>query len=293
LGVLKMLLPNELFSKKFDKYKAAGYKATEVDSFMVEVASLFSQNSRELTELKRRLETTTSKLSALEGDRENINNALLSAQRLADSIIKEATGRADIVSRDADIKAEKIIDHARGEIVAQKDELSRIKREVTSFRSKLINIYRGHLESINAIPVEREDEPVSSNLQEQPLAPTVPNPKTEPDSQAETATQVSDEQTVTAAAQPEALITAVPMIDADAVTKSQMAATLQPEQPLDETLEEQQSEIKLSVKFDEESGEYIPLSSSTASKSNNGLKFGANYDIRTDSFYSGHNSRKR
>jgi cell division initiation protein len=288
-----MLLPNELFSKKFDKYKAAGYKATEVDSFMVEVASLFSQNSRELTELKRRLETTTSKLSALEGDRENINNALLSAQRLADSIIKEATGRADIVSRDADIKAEKIIDHARGEIVAQSDELARIKREVTSFRSKLINIYRGHLESINAIPVEREDEPVSSNLQEQPLAPTVPNPKTEPDSQAETATQVSDEQTVTAAAQPEALITAVPMIDADAVTKSQMAATLQPEQPLDETLEEQQSEIKLSVKFDEESGEYIPLSSSTASKSNNGLKFGANYDIRTDSFYSGHNSRKR
>jgi cell division initiation protein len=288
-----MLLPNELFSKKFDKYKAAGYKATEVDSFMVEVASLFSQNSRELTELKRRLETTTSKLSALEGDRENINNALLSAQRLADSIIKEATGRADIVSRDADIKAEKIIDHARGEIVAQRDELARIKREVTSFRSKLINIYRGHLESINAIPVEREDEPVSSNLQEQPLAPTVPNPKTEPDSQAETATQVSDEQTVTAAAQPEALITAVPMIDADAVTKSQMAATLQPEQPLDETLEEQQSEIKLSVKFDEESGEYIPLSSSTASKSNNGLKFGANYDIRTDSFYSGHNSRKR
>jgi len=293
LGVLKMLLPNELFSKKFDKYKAAGYKATEVDSFMVEVASLFSQNSRELTELKRRLETTTSKLSALEGDRENINNALLSAQRLADSIIKEATGRADIVSRDADIKAEKIIDHARGEIVAQRDELARIKREVTSFRSKLINIYRGHLESINAIPVEREDEPVSSNLQEQPLAPTVPNPKTEPDSQVETATQVSDEQTVTAAAQPEALITAVPMIDADAVTKSQMAATLQPEQPLDETLEEQQSEIKLSVKFDEESGEYIPLSSSTASKSNNGLKFGANYDIRTDSFYSGHNSRKR
>jgi cell division initiation protein len=293
-----MLLPNELLSKKFDKYKAAGYKATEVDSFMVEVASLFSQNSRELTELKRRLETTTSKLSALEGDRENINNALLSAQRLADSIIKEATGRADIVSRDADIKAEKIIDHARGEIVAQRDELARIKREVTSFRSKLINIYRGHLESINAIPVEREDEPVSSNLQEQPLAPTVPNPKTEPDSQAETATQVSDEQTVTAAAQPEALITAVPMIDADAVTKSQMAATLQLEQPevekpLDETLEEQQTEIKRNVKFNDESGEYIPFSSSSASKSNNGLKFGANYDIRTDSFDSGHNSRKK
>ena len=57
---------------------------------------------------------------------EEIKNALLSAQKLANATIREARQKAEVVLTDANTKAERIVSAAQGEVNEQKEELDRL-----------------------------------------------------------------------------------------------------------------------------------------------------------------------
>ncbi len=133
-----MPTPGDLLNRRFEKASFGGYKSSEVDSFMVEAASVISQMNRETAELKRKLEAAEKKLVSFEDEEENIKGALLNAQRLADRMIKDAQTKADLTIRDAQIKAENIVDKSQGEIMLRHDEAEQIKQEVSDFKSKIM-----------------------------------------------------------------------------------------------------------------------------------------------------------
>ena len=79
----------EIASKKFDK-SAFGYKTEEVDSYLDDVAAAMNELTAQNMELQNKLEILASKLEEYRQDENSMKEALLGAQKLGNTILKEA-----------------------------------------------------------------------------------------------------------------------------------------------------------------------------------------------------------
>lgn len=96
----------------------------------------------------------------------------LLARKIGDASIRESRHKAEIIIKDATLKAERIVSGANQEILNQKKELARLQQTVSDFRSKLLNIYKEHLTLIDALPARKPEsqaeaeEPTQEEQQE-------------------------------------------------------------------------------------------------------------------------------
>ncbi len=79
----------EISAKRFDK-SAFGYKADEVDSFLNEIAAEVNELTSQNTELQKKLEILATKLEEYRQDENSMKEALLGAQKLGNTIVREA-----------------------------------------------------------------------------------------------------------------------------------------------------------------------------------------------------------
>ena len=152
-----MLTPEEIRNIAFTK-GIGGYKTNEVDLFIDQCADTVETLLSEKAELNKKLEILADKLVEYRNDEDSIRTALLSAQRLGDTVVREANHKAGLIMDDANIKAQKIVENARRSIVKEEEELRRIEKEVASFKARMLSIYREHLSLINVLPEPEEEE---------------------------------------------------------------------------------------------------------------------------------------
>lgn len=165
-----MLSLNDIINASFRKSGFSGYRTDDVDTFIEEVKesydALIKKNiaqkeeyeklKAENAQLTEKLKILAAKIEEYRAEEEDIKNALVSAQKLGDASIRESRHKAEIIIKDATLKAERIITGADQEIVEQKKEMERLQQSAADFRSKLLNIYKEHLTLINALPTRKE-----------------------------------------------------------------------------------------------------------------------------------------
>ena len=98
-------------------------------------------------------------------DEDSLREALLGAQKMGDSIIKNANNKAEITMREASVKAAHILEEARKKVEDEKDELIRVQTAAADFKAKLIELYREHIELVTKIPVA-ESAPAEETAEE-------------------------------------------------------------------------------------------------------------------------------
>ena len=154
-----MLTLNDIINVSFRKSNFSGYRSEDVDDFIDEVKDsydlLIKKNieqketndalTAEIARLKKENEELKVYVDQYQKDEDEIKNALISAQKLSDASIREARHKAEIILKDANLKAERIVSSAEVEIMEQKGELDRIKQLVSDFRSNLLDMYKEHL----------------------------------------------------------------------------------------------------------------------------------------------------
>ena len=133
-----MLTAAEIHEAAFSK-SVSGYKASEVDAFLEECAATIDALTTARADLEKKLEVLADKLVEYRNDEDSIRTALLSAQRLGDTVVREANQKAGLILEDARIKAEKVQETAQQAIRDEQAELARVKREVSQFRAKLLH----------------------------------------------------------------------------------------------------------------------------------------------------------
>jgi cell division initiation protein len=156
-AVIIMVNPDDILNRKFDKHRG-GYRPEEVDEYMAEVASVISRLKRDAADQKRRYDALAAKMAQYESERSSVSDALLNAQKLSDNILRDARTKAETIEKDARGRADSLIGEIRGEITGEQDKLVGMKKEVSSFRSRLMEMYRTHLELINDIPTYHGEE---------------------------------------------------------------------------------------------------------------------------------------
>ena len=97
----------DIAAKNFEKAKGfGGYKIDDVEDFMDRVAEYVEQLENEKLDMEKKLAVLADKLEEYRADEDSLRTALLGAQKLGDSVIKESKTKAEIILRDASIKAE-------------------------------------------------------------------------------------------------------------------------------------------------------------------------------------------
>jgi cell division initiation protein len=136
-----------------------GYKPDEVNAYLEEVADTLASVVRERAELQEKLEVLAEKLEEYRGDEESLRAALIGAQKLGDSVVKEAKSKADAILAEASHKADNIVGDAKRNMDAEAYALSKMKLEVAKFKTQILNMYKKQVELINAIPYDEGNLP--------------------------------------------------------------------------------------------------------------------------------------
>lgn len=95
-----MLLPAQIQGHQFQMTRGM-YKAGEVDNFLSDVFTSYDQMFRENGDLIKKLELLAQKVEEYRKDEDNIRIALLTAQRMADQITREARQSAEELTEKA------------------------------------------------------------------------------------------------------------------------------------------------------------------------------------------------
>ncbi len=148
-----------------------GYKTAEVDDFIDICADTVEDLTRQNEDLKKKMELLANKVVEYRNDEDSIRTALLSAQRMGDTVLREANHKATLILEDAKIKAEKAEELAKQQIKEQLDELERIKKLVSDFKGQILGVYREHLSMIDVLPEYKEPEKEEEEVAEEVAQP--------------------------------------------------------------------------------------------------------------------------
>ena len=131
----------------------SGYKVEEVDSYIDKVLDTIKDLKDQNEVLEEKIGVLAESLQKYREDEDSLREALLGAQKMGDSIIKNANNKAEITMREASVKAAHIVEEARKKVEDEKDELIRVQTAAADFKAKLIELYREHIELVTRIPV--------------------------------------------------------------------------------------------------------------------------------------------
>ncbi len=108
-----MLTPAQVRNHQFSASGRGTYRASEVDDFFASVCESYEQMFRENGELLKKIGLLADKVEEYKSDEDNIREALLTAQRMANKIISDAKVDAEKRLTDASQKAEQITTEAQ------------------------------------------------------------------------------------------------------------------------------------------------------------------------------------
>lgn len=186
----------DILDKKFNK-GLNGYKMEEVDEFLQEVSSAFSELKKQNEEMEKKMEVLADKIREYRNDEEAIKEALLGAQKQSSAVltstkekseqmITEAKEKSEAMIKEAEEKvkekdeyAKKLVDEANeektkiiaecerrsaeikakmeAEIKKQESILAKTRNESNTYREKLLGLYNEHIALINSIPEKCEN----------------------------------------------------------------------------------------------------------------------------------------
>lgn len=149
------LTPLDIHHKEFSK-SLRGYNEVEVDEFLDQVADELERLFKENIELSERIEAAEEKVRSYQEMERTLNNTLLAAQKSADDIIAKAKHEAEVVLKDAEVKAKEIIHNALQQKQKAQADLVRIKQAEEQFRAQFRALLESHLRSLAEVPLPED-----------------------------------------------------------------------------------------------------------------------------------------
>lgn len=172
--------------KLFEK-AAFGYRTDEVDRYIEQLNEQIRSLQAEKTDLMGKMKILAEKINEYRQDESNLKDALLGAQKMGSAIVKEAQAKADTMIADAKNRSERMLyeaqrasDEAVGGIRAQVEHekltLAKMQKAVADFKSKLLSLYKVHLNAISSLPdMEEEYEEIyNARIKSQYIPPEEP-----------------------------------------------------------------------------------------------------------------------
>lgn len=160
-----MLTPQEVSSRVFSKAVVGGYNMAMVDEFLDELTDDYSALYKENAALKAKMKVLVDKVEEYRDTEDSMRTALLTAQKMANSMVEEANMKKSELIAQAENEASEQLLAIRAEIELEKEKLERAKRETAQFLDTVRDIYERELEMLKEIPDLPPVEPIREEEQ--------------------------------------------------------------------------------------------------------------------------------
>jgi cell division initiation protein len=152
------MTPYEIQNKTFGR-SMNGYRAEEVHQFLAEVSAQVSSLISERDDMLEKMSVLAEKLEEYRADEESLRAALIGAQKLGDSVVREAKDKAKAILEEAKKQAEVAMTGVNRSIELETYALEKKKLEAAKFKKQLLNLYQQHIDVINALPYDEDTLP--------------------------------------------------------------------------------------------------------------------------------------
>lgn len=154
------LAPMDIQKQRFN-IKMRGYDVEEVHSFLATVAEQVEQLIRDNDLLKKDFDHLKQSMEEYE-ERENVlKNTLVTAQRASDQLKENAHKEAQILVKEAEVKATKILDLAQKQITKLQEDILQLRMRKKHMQDAVIT----QLEALKQlIQIQKEEEEQEKKL---------------------------------------------------------------------------------------------------------------------------------
>lgn len=143
----------DINNKEFKK-SLRGYDCDEVDEFLDKVSEDYEILYRDNSSLKEKLELLEEKLKHYSKIESTIQNTLILAQNAAEQARQSAKSESELILKQSNEAAKKIIDKAHDDVVKINEDYEAIKQEFLKFRAKFKNFMNSQVDTFNELEKE-------------------------------------------------------------------------------------------------------------------------------------------
>ena len=147
-----MMTPLEIQNKTFKK-SAFGYDKAEVDEFMQQLYNEYDRVYMDNIALKDKIGVLSDAVKQYKAMEETLQNTLLLAQKTGDEIKKNADEKSGNIIREAELKAEKIVESAKKQV-----DYQQVKRDMSVYKAKMTGLLKNQIDFLSDIEDIKETE---------------------------------------------------------------------------------------------------------------------------------------
>ena len=147
-----MLTPQEVSTHSFSKASFGGYNMAMVDEFLDELTDDYTALYKENAALKAKLKILVEKVEEYRATEDSMRATLLTAQRMADSIVKEAEQKRDQMMTQAEIDAKMKITRLKNETAANEARLRQSQTELEKFSAAIRAVCEKEIQILTELP---------------------------------------------------------------------------------------------------------------------------------------------
>ncbi|MDY3985654.1 DivIVA domain-containing protein [Dysosmobacter sp.] len=152
-----MLTPQEVSTHAFTKAVMGGYNMAMVDEFLDELTDDYTALYKENAALKSKMKVLVEKVEDYRATEDSMRATLLTAQKMADSIVHEAEAKRDALLAQAETEARDRIAQLRREAEEAEERLRQGQQELARFIAasrEVCNRELSFLDQLPQLPVE-------------------------------------------------------------------------------------------------------------------------------------------
>ena len=146
------LTPLDIHHKEFG-HALRGYNEAEVDAFLDQVADELERLFKENIDLSEKIDALEDKVRSYQDMERTLHNTLLSAQKSSDEMMQKAHREAEVVLKDAEVKAKEVIHSALTNKQKATADLGRVKQAEEEFRTQFKALLERHLRTLAEVPL--------------------------------------------------------------------------------------------------------------------------------------------
>ena len=146
-----MLTPQEVSEHAFAKAGFGGYNMAMVDEFLDQLTEDYTTLYKENAALKGKMKVLVEKVEEYRSTEEAMRKTLLTAQRMADELVKEAQESKENILRQAQEETRAQVQSLRREVEAEQLRLTAAQNATAAYVSKLKELYQHELDYLGSL----------------------------------------------------------------------------------------------------------------------------------------------
>ena len=164
-----MITAQDIRERSFERARINGYEPASVDDFLDQLADEVAASQKENAVLKQKMKVLVDKIEEYRGNEEALNLALLSAQKLAVQIEKDAKERAAAMIADAEQQVKARLGSIEEETEIQKRRLAEAKEATAKYFESVRSLCNGQLQKLDEIAADYVPAEEEAPVEEKPV----------------------------------------------------------------------------------------------------------------------------